>query len=244
MHKSVSIMRCHGVYLLISMPMHRAINKNFFKKWTSEMAYIVGFFAADGYMSFNKRGAHFWNIQITDRDILEGIKKAVQSEHKISVRNRRKTNEQTMYRLQIGSKEMCNDLLKLGFTPNKTKSLTVPHVPRKYFAHFVRGYFDGDGNVWLGYVHKDRKSRLFTIRTVFTSCSYEFLDAIREQLESFNIHKGVLSKGKENYYRLTYSVNNSLKLGDFMYNHKIPVPEGLFLEKKRKRFREFVKLRP
>ena len=79
---------------------------------------------------------------------------------------------------------------------------------------------------------------------MFTSCSYEFLDAIREQLESFNIHKGVLSKGRGNYYRLTYSVNNSLKLGDFMYNHKIPVPEGLFLEKKRKRFREFVKLRP
>ena len=93
------------------------------------------------------------------------------------------------------------------------------------------------------YVHKDRKSRLFTIRTVFTSCSYGFLRAIREQLETFDIYKGVLSKGKGNYYRLTYSVNNSLKLSDFMYNHKVPALEGLFLERKRKKFREFVKMR-
>lgn len=224
------------------MPMYRAVNKDFFKKWTPEMAYVLGFFAADGYMTLNKRGAHFWNIQITDRDILEGIKKAIQSEHKISIRVR-KGNEQTTYRLQIGSKEMCNDLLKLGFIPDKTKSLAAPHIPKKYFSHFVRGYFDGDGNVWVGYVHKERKTKLRTIRTVFTSCSSAFLQAVREQLESFGVHKGVLSKGKGNYYRLTYSVNNSLKLSDFMYNHEVPVPEGLFLERKRKRFREFIKMR-
>src|SRR3989338_1438287 len=102
---------------------------------------------------------------------------------------------------------MYNDLYNLGMRQNKTKSLAVPKVPNKYFNHFVRGYFDGDGNVWVGYVHKERKTQLRTIRTVFTSCSRAFLQAIRERLESFSIHKGVLSKGKGNYYRLTYSVN-------------------------------------
>ncbi|MEK7144930.1 MAG: hypothetical protein AAB794_03715 [Patescibacteria group bacterium] len=58
------------------MPMHRAVNQGFFKKWTPEMAYVLGFFAADGYMTLNKRGAHFWSIQITDKNILEGIKKS------------------------------------------------------------------------------------------------------------------------------------------------------------------------
>ena len=75
------------------MPMHRAVNKDFFKRWTSKMAYVLGFFAADGYMTLNKRGAHFWNIQITDKNILEGIKKAIKSKHKIRVRSRRKRNE-------------------------------------------------------------------------------------------------------------------------------------------------------
>lgn len=224
------------------MPIPRAVNKDFFKKWTPQMAYTLGFFAADGYMTLSARGAHFWNIQITDRAILEGIKKAIRSEHKISIRVG-KGNEKALYRLQIGSKEMCNDLLKLGFMPNKTKSLAIPNVPKEYFSHFIRGYFDGDGNVWVGYVHKERKTRLRTIRTVFTSCSSVFLRAVGERLESFGICKGVLSKGKGNYYRLTYSVNNSLKLSDFMYTHRVSVLGDLFLERKREKFREFVKMR-
>ncbi|MDD2657929.1 MAG: LAGLIDADG family homing endonuclease [Candidatus Pacebacteria bacterium] len=224
------------------MAMHRAVNKDFFKKWSPEMAYVLGFFAADGYMTLNSSGARYWNIQITDRIILERIKKAIQSDHKISVRIRR-GNEKIIYRLQIGNKVMCADLQALGFSPNKTKSLAIPHVPKKYLSHFVRGYFDGDGNVWTGYIHKERKSKLFAIQTVFTSCSHEFLLALREQLEAFGIGKGVLSKGMGNYYRLTYSINNSLKLSDFMYNQVTPTKGYIYLERKRRKFQEFIKMR-
>src|SRR3990167_9212314 len=148
------------------MPIHRAVNKNFFKKWSPAMAYVLGFFAADGYLVLNKRGANFWNIQITDGKLLWSIRKAMHSKHKISVR-KGKGSERTAYRLQIGSKEMCGDLRCLGMSERKTKSLSVPCVPEKYFSHFVRGYFDGDGNIWVGYVHKDRPVPLLTIRTVF-----------------------------------------------------------------------------
>ena len=141
-----------------------------------------------------------------------------QSEHKISIKIRKRKEEKTSYRLQIGSKEMFNDLYALGMRQNKTKSLTVPNVPNKFFCHFIRGYFDGDGNVWVGYVHKERKTTLRTIRSVFTSCSNLFLEEIKKKLEKFYIQKGVLRRGKGNYYTLTYSVFNSLKLCDFMYN--------------------------
>lgn len=222
--------------------MYRAVNKDFFKKWTPEMAYVVGFFAADGYITVNRRGGQFWCIQITDKELLENIRRTIESHHKIGSR-KRFGNAKTSYSIQIGSIEMCNDLRALGFTERKTKNLSVKKVPKKYFSHFIRGYFDGDGNVWIGYVHKERKTKLRTIRTVFTSCSLIFLQMIREKLESFGIYKGVLSKGNGNYYRLTYSVNNSLKLSDFMYNHTVSALGGLFLERKRKKFREFVKMR-
>lgn len=224
--------------------MYRQIDKDFFKKWTKDMAYVLGFFAADGYITVNKRGGQFWCIQITDKELLENIKTVIQSEHKISVRLPRKANENICYRMQIGSIEMCNDLRKLGFSERKTNSLIVPNVPRKYFSYFVRGYFDGDGNVWSGWMHKDRKTHTLVIQTVFTSCSLKFLKKMREILQKFGIEKGVLKRGKQgtaNYYRLTYSVLNSLKIYYFMYN-RLGTSE-LFLKRKKDVFEKYIKLR-
>lgn len=44
------------------MPVYKRVNKDFFKKWSNEMAYVLGFFAADGNMIVNKRGGQFWSI--------------------------------------------------------------------------------------------------------------------------------------------------------------------------------------
>ena len=66
------------------------------------MAYVLGFFAADGYITVNKRGGQFWCIQIIDRELLKEIKNTTDAEHKIGVR-KGKGNEQNLYRIQIGS---------------------------------------------------------------------------------------------------------------------------------------------
>jgi len=64
------------------------------------MAYILGFFAADGNMLKNKRGAHFIEFNTVDKELLEKIKKTLRSDHKISAR-RRSEKWATCYRLQI-----------------------------------------------------------------------------------------------------------------------------------------------
>ena len=111
----------------------------------------------------------------------------------------------------------------------------------KYFKHFVRGYFDGDGNVWTGDVHKERKTKLLVLRVVFTSCSKNFLDLLRLKLAEFNILQGVLRKGSGNYYRLQYSIRNSLKLYDFMYNDYDT--SNLFLRRKKDVFEKYKRMR-
>ncbi len=201
------------------------------------MAYVLGFFAADGYITVNRRGGQFWSIQITDKKLLESIKKAVGSEHKITI-GIRSGNASTSYRLQIGSIEMCADLRRLGMRERKTKSLVVPNVPSEYFSDFVRGYFDGDGGVWMGYVHKERITSLLVIRSVFTSCSDEFLRVMRQRLEVMGINGGVLRREKGNYSRLTYSIHGALKLYDFMYNRL--GTSKLFLKRKKDVFERYI----
>lgn len=203
------------------------------------MAYVLGFFAADGYITVNKRGGQFWCIQITDKALLEKIKKVVRSEHKISKRDGL-GNENTVYRLQIGSIEMCDDLRNLGFDERKTKRMMMPNIPKKYFSSFVRGYFDGDGNVWSGFIHKDRKVPNLTLRIMFTSCSYEFLQHLHAKIGSLGIEGGSVYTAKGNFSRLQFSAQSALKLYGFMYNQCGSLRKnGLFLNRKKKVFEKY-----
>lgn len=202
------------------------------------MAYVLGFFAADGCITVNSRGGQYFAIQIADLNLLTIIRKVLGSEHKITRRVHLK-NKGVFFRLQIGSGEICEDLRELGFAERKTKNMCVPLVPKKYFADFVRGYFDGDGNVWVGFVHKNKEKSNLTIQTMFTSCSLEFLKQLHKKLFNFGIKGGSIYVSKDKYCRLQLSVSDSLKLYNIMYNQDIKY--GLFLERKRKVFDRYIK---
>jgi hypothetical protein len=226
------------------MPVFKSVDKNFFKKWSKDMAYVLGFFAADGYITVNKRGGQFWCVDITDLTLLKKIRKVIKSEHKISSRIRKKEYKSYItYRIQIGSIEMCDDLRRLGYDERKTKCLAPPNIPSNFFSDFLRGYFDGDGNVWSGFVHKNRKVKTLAIQVVLTSCSFEFLSKIKQRLEEFFIVNGRLRKGQGNYYRLVYSIKSSLKLYDFMYNGVSVANNNLYLQRKKKIFEKYIKMR-
>lgn len=66
------------------------------------MAYTLGFFAADGSMLKNTRGAHFIEFTVVDRMVLEYIQQVTKSNHHIAERERG-GNCRTAYRLQLGS---------------------------------------------------------------------------------------------------------------------------------------------
>ena len=194
------------------------------------MAYVLGFFTADGNMVINKRGAHFISIEITDSDILEKMKLVIGSNHKISIR-KRKVSLKTSYRLQIGSKEIFKDLVDLGLTPNKSKTIDLPKIPIEHLSHFVRGYFDGDGNVSFGYFKKpDRKNKSYHLSTRFTSGSRLILNSLKLIL-SESIGTSGSMHVSEDTWRLIYSVNDSKKLFTFMYGDG-KVHELIYLERK------------
>lgn len=204
------------------------------------MAYVLGFFTADGNMIKNKRGAHFISIEITDKDILEKIREVLGSDHKISTRRRIFPNKR-IYRLQIGSKEIFNDLLRIGLTPNKSKTINLPSIPNIYFSDFVRGYFDGDGNVTIStYIRKDRNNKKRKIiLSGFTCGSKEFLRSMHLKLREFALVIGGTFHYSSRGYRLYFPISDSLRLYNFMYGK---LENDLFLLRKKNKFEKYFKI--
>lgn len=197
--------------------MHRELNHSFFKKWSPEMAYVLGFFAADGSMLRNGRGAHFIEFTITDRIVLEHIQRVTGSTHRIAERERG-GNCKTAYRLQIGSREWFDDLSRLGFMQGKSKRLPLPEIPKKYFGDFVRGYFDGDGCVYFNHLRfADRKEPRKILMTLFTSGCRPFLQSLWDALKRHGIRGGSL-KEKLHGFELVFSHRDSIALCRLMYH--------------------------
>lgn len=218
------------------MPIAKLFNKNFFKEWSPHMAYIVGFLYADGNIVQSKRGIHYVSLEITDRDIIYEIREIIGSNHTISTRQRKMGS--VTYRLQIGSKELLCDMRSLGLHPNKTKRIMLPQVPRHLFGDFLRGYFDGDGNVWVGLVHKRKSVSTLVIRCAFTSGSVRFLKDIADTLHSMDIVGGSLYRPKSRGFgRLSFNTINALKIYNIMYNS----PHKLHLSRKKAVFDRFLR---
>jgi hypothetical protein len=167
------------------------------------MAYVLGYIAADGNISIGKRGNCYLALEGIDEELIYNIKRVLGAGQTITSRLRNFKYNRS-YRLQIGSKEMVRDLVKIGLTPNKAKRMHLPDVPKAYFGDFVRGYFDGDGNVCFSrFKRSDRKRGYIQyIRVLFTSCSASILKGIAERLTNEFGIEGFLLHERGNYHIL------------------------------------------
>ena len=125
---------------------------------TNAKAYIVGFIAADGALVKikNTESSNFAltiTIKHTDISILEFIKSEIGNSHNIQHIIRPSSFDKSKIihhvRLSFVNKELTDNLIKLGITPNKSLSMgnIINNVPVKYRKAFIIGYFDGDGSV-------------------------------------------------------------------------------------------------
>jgi len=201
------------------------------------MAYVLGFIIADGCVIKNKRGACFLEISSIDKEIIYKIKKALFTNLAIGINKSKNENYSRRYRLQIGSKKIFKNLLNLGIYPRKSKTIKLPVLPDKYFSHFLRGYFDGDGCVNIcKFKRKDRKSFSYVLTSVFTSGSRNILVEIKNKLQELEVIKGgsfFYNQG----YRLSFSINDSLGLYGFMYRN---LKNNLYLNRKKSVFEKYL----
>jgi len=183
-------------------------------EWNSGLAYAVGLLASDGCLSCDGRHIDLTSIDI---DQLENFNKALGVNFRIGLKDRNSKSHSTAYRVQISSVLFYQFLESIGFT--KKKSLTIKKIvlPDKYFFHFLRGLFDGDGCSYSYWDKRWKSSFMFYVG--FCSGSIVFIDWLREKIKSLAKISGHITKTKKknHYYQLKYSKYEAVKLVKFMY---------------------------
>ena len=121
---------------------------------TEQKAYILGFICADGYVAKDRLCIV---LSQKDVEILETIKKEFGSNQVLSFYQSSNPYDKEklcdMVKLQISSKRFVEPLIKMGLADDKTYTLNssiLKFIPKYLVKDFLRGYFDGDGNVMYG----------------------------------------------------------------------------------------------
>jgi hypothetical protein len=123
----------------------RPTNTEFFTNPSDELAYFLGFFLADGYMT--EKGMIGIQLHEQDVDILRKFSHLICGEDRLQyIKKKYESNfkRSNQYRLIFTNNEVYNLFLKLGFDTKKTTTAKVPTYLENN-SHFWRGMIDGDG---------------------------------------------------------------------------------------------------
>lgn len=209
-------------------------NENYFSNQSHDMAWILGFIAADGTIRKDNN-----SIKITlsqkDREVLEKIKDKIEIGNPIKDYQTNKGFD--ICELVWTCEKHKKDLAKYSIIPNKTFKLEPPlALDRKYWIDYIRGYFDGDGSVNL--IKNSNSRGNGNLRWQICGVNKEFLQWIIDFLfTDYNIPKVSINvqNKKENLYYFQYSSNSTRMIYNILYNDS-----DMFLKRKKEHFEKIM----
>lgn len=152
------------------------VNDDYFKKFSHNMAYILDFWYADGYMN-EKTGLFSITQHKKDQYILENILSEMKSDSIISHHCENNTS------FQLVSHEIIKDLKKLGGKQAKSYDIKFPkNIPKKYMPDFIRGLWDGDGCICF---QKNEKCYVSSFLSASKSLSEGVLNMLQRRIDGF-----------------------------------------------------------
>ena len=219
------------------------LNHDFFETIdTEEKAYWLGFLYADG--NVRKHGNQsVIQFKVNDKEVLEKFVKSINCDMPIGEYTRK--DGDIYYGVHLTSDKMFEDLCNQGCVPNKSLILKFPtKIPENLIHHFIRGYFDGDGCVYI-----NNKKWIKTPKTNPTICYYEKLGIVfngtNEFLTELNKYFNVGKVSKENRRKNTntwYIMSTDQKLVKEFYNY-IYKDATVWLSRKKEKFENYFKER-
>lgn len=218
------------------------LNENYFQELDSkDKAYFLGFIYADGFITKRSQGQNILGLTLAEIEPIDKFKKYIQTDKKVGYY--KKTNgysdKSYEYKLALISDKLVSDIEKLGVVERKTLTLTFPDIREDLIPHFIRGYFDGDGSVFL---YKDsRKEYSYNEYLGINICgTKEFLVALTKHLPFLEEGQCVYKEKRRetNCWNLKMISNiRSLELYHYMYKDC----DDLYLSRKKEKFENFIK---
>ena len=114
-------------------------------------------------------------MRSSDIDLLETFKECLGINNKIG---KTKNGDIISYRVQFGSVQFYNWLLKIGLFPAKSYTIGKINIPDDFFRDFLRGCIDGDGNIrtyhdtYNAYRERQYATQRLFVRVVSASKKY------------------------------------------------------------------------
>ena len=204
------------------------VNDDYFKVQSPNMAYILGLLASDGSVAKKENGV-FIELKQEDGYLLELINKEVNNTRPIKYYTTN-TNKK-LAKFQVWSSTWKKDLAIYNIVPVKTFILQPPtFLKSEYIKDFIRGYFDGDGCIYL----KDHGGCV-----QFDGASLDMIKWIRTQLGNlYGISTSDIvhyfTENNQSMYRLSYYRKSILqKFYSIFYNND----SSLYLIRKKEKFK-------
>lgn len=230
---------------------NKKINKNFFKEIdTEEKAYILGFFCADGSISKNKIFAI--KLALKDVKLLLAIRKNLDSFHAITISAVtygyvKKRNPSLSCNFAVNCPQIVADIKAHGIPDDKTHELTFPtDIPSNLIRHFIRGYFDGDGSVFLKMNRRFLKTKdhpngyLWEKQSIGVSMvgTTSFLESVAQYLRPITgQHGNIYEDKKKHCSSFLFSRDCCLNIYHYFYDDAT-----IWLDRKRKIFEDYFKI--
>lgn len=181
-------------------------------KWDENFAYAIGLFTADGSLSIDGRHLDFTS---KDKEQIKNFMKCLNLKNKIGRKSRDSEKIKKYFCVQFGDVRFYRFLQSIGLNPRKSLTLKYVKIPNRFFADFLRGLLDGDGNINS---FKHPESQYLQLRVRFSSGTREFLHWLRRVT---NKNLNLENRGSIQCYVknkcLSYGKEDSIKILKYIY---------------------------
>lgn len=196
----------------------------FFSDNTAKVFYWAGFIAADGCVKLkgNKYKQLSVGLEHKDHAHVEKLKNALSFTGPVHVIQRK---DCVSSEICISSDRMFDDLARFNIVPRKSLTYQFPEwiIGHELVNHFMRGYFDGDGSLYISKARGGKKTDqlFFALRgtknclTAYKNILEKHCDLIRKTDTKPRLNSGI--------YTLEYGGNRVVpQINGFLYKDSTP----------------------